>query len=165
MAPSRKMKRGKMSRRVRRGKKSTRRVRRQRGGGPFTISLKHAQPMILPLKPRPTPAQFQAKAAADKLAGNITLVGSLPEGFSGGTTVEMKRFSFTLPAGKTLISMTIQKSGGPVIPVQVGTAVGGIGVKAQVTGQNVQVLNIETASLGLVGSNTGDITLSGVISD
>ena len=163
MALSRKMKRGKMSRRVRRGKGS-RSGRKQRGGGLFTINLKYSQPMVL--AGRPTPALTAQKAAADKVAGNVALVGPLPDGFTGGTAVEKQVFSFALPAGKTLTSLSVMKTGGtPVtIPVTVGAAAG-TGAKAEVTGQNVKVSNLNASTLGLLGADPGTLVLSGVVSD
>ena len=163
MAPSRKARRGKMSRRVRSKKKSTRRARKQRGGEGevnFTIPLKYSQTMLL--AGRPTPAQLAKKKAFNVSSGNITLVGTLPSGFTGGTAVEKQKFQFTLPAGKTLRSLTVKKAGGPDNTVTI--AKGAPALRAEVTGQNVAVF-INVSSIGLLPADSGDLTLSGVIID
>ena len=154
MAPSRKMKRGKMSRRVRRGKKSTRRVRRQRGGAVISFNLKITQAV---------PATRTTKAVQ---GGAISLVGTAPPEITG-LSVSSAVISFTTPTPVSALEAIVNRKDGTTtsvnIPVSVSPTVGtGTTIRADVNGNNVKIYNVSSGNccLKMISGDPGTFIIN-----
>ena len=178
-----------MSRRTKRSvnksRRSSRRVRRHRGGGDTALQLLVVQaPKPVPPPPAQTPpksgtperrafnaaqaaqkaAAAAAKAAADKATGNITLDTGfiMPAEYKANGT-QKQIFSFRLPAGKKMTKLTAMKSGGTApIDIPIGTSrATGTKMSAMVdSGGLVNIYNVNSSNLGVLGTDTGQFTLT-----
>jgi hypothetical protein len=122
MAPSRKMKRGKMSRRVRRGKKATRRMRRrQSGGGEYVLTF----------------------------AGVPTPGGPAPEGLADLGTYTGNNQGFTIDTTKPIHDIKIFKADGVT---ELGAGSFGTNVQTKITIKVGAVASLVPSSVTLRGA-------------
>ena len=171
---------------VRKSRRSSRRMRSYRGGASDTaLQLLLVQPpRPVPPPPAETPpksgtperkafnsaqaaqraAAAAAKAAADRATGNITLdTGFTMPADDKANGVQKQIFSFSLPAGKTMTKLVAMKSGGtapidiPITP----TRAAGIKIGATVDSAGlVNIYNVNSSNLGVLGGDTGKFTLT-----
>ena len=146
MAPSRKARRGKMSRRSR-GKKSTRRARKQkqRGGGEYVLTFDK-----VPAAGNPAPAGL----------GDLGTYAAGNQSFTIATTKPIKDIRFFKADGVT--ELGVGSFGGSKIGIQIGTTQnivpstvklrGGTAMNPAVPKSgNISVKGLNTSSLNLLG--------------
>jgi len=114
-----------------------------------------------------TPAKkaFNAAAAAATAAiGNVTLDAgfTMPADYKANG-VQKQIFSFSLPAGKTMTKLTAMKSGGtaPVdIPISSSRAAGTKMTATVDSAGLVNIYNVNSSNLGVLGGENGKFTLT-----
>lgn len=161
-----------MSRRTKRSvnksRRSSRRVRRHRGGGDTALQLVLTQPVVPTGRPPAAPAArkaFNAAAAAAKAAvGNVNLDAgfTMPADYKVNG-VQKQAFTFSLPAGKKMTKLTAMKSGGTApIDIPIGTSrAAGTSMSATVDGAGiVNIYNVNSSNLGILGGENGKFTLT-----
>jgi hypothetical protein len=140
-------------------RKVSRRGRKYRGGaGPYALNLTIGQPVQNP--PRVLSTAQKAQAAA---VGNITLVGTAPaEITSFNSVAKSASISFNTPTPVNKIEAVVKRRDGTSATVNIPISTSGTGIRAQVTGNSVRIVNVSNgpSSLNVLGGDPGTFTLN-----
>ena len=138
-------------------RKVSRSVRKQRGGAVLpALNLKIGQPVQNP--PRKLSNVQRDQQAA---VGNITLVGTAPAEITNfNSTAKSAKISFDTPTPVSKIEAVVTRRDGTSATVNIPISSNGTGIRAEVTGNSVNILNVTNGSLNILGGDPGTFTLN-----